>query len=104
MIPESKVKTSLEVPFYKGKFQDYGAGDEKRPNVIFIEQMKYIGISRGRSSVKFNFQDDRGETYGMFAKDFDLLVKDRPVNKPIMARWAFVKRGANYGIVLIKED
>lgn len=108
MIERDKIK-DIEIPYdEKGQMgyeYNYGYKEvEMKPNIPFKCSMDYQGFSKGRSSVKLHFNGSDGLQYEMFATDFDSLVKEFPVNKPLEGEWVFVKRGANFGLVKIIEE
>lgn len=110
MVEIKKVKEMLLVPFDTGGNQlgynrSYGNNViATRENEVFTGTMSYKGFSKGRSSIKFHFTNENGRSFEMFATDFDKLVKEYPVNIPLSGSWAFVKRGANFGLVKVIYD
>lgn len=74
---------------------------EWRPNTIFWARLKFIGIQQGRSRVNGLFEDTTGTRYNVFLRDFEALIPqlDRGL---IEGTWTFAKRGANYGLTLVR--
>lgn len=103
-------KEGLQIPFYNSGsregnmagYPDYAT--TSKPNYIFTDSLKYVGYSRGRSSIKAIFQNDKGNKFEMFMVDFDLMLKSIGLPKLVTGRWAFRKQGMNYGIFLIDEN
>lgn len=60
-------------------------------------------ISRGRSSAKANWVDDKGHEYPMFLTDLSELIKLNACGNKIHGIFEYVKRGCNYGIRMIKK-
>lgn len=75
-------------------------------NVLWYPQQQrrlkltYLSYGRGRSSVTFYWKDQDGNTYPMFLKDVDYMLRNNKAGKNIEGDFEFVKRGANYGIKL----
>lgn len=91
------------VPFdTEGNMLDYeGWGPiEWRPNAPFTSAMRYLGYSRGRSSVRFNLEADDGTRYSMTMTEYmKILESNTLVNGDLPEfEWHIVKRGANYGL------
>ena len=61
-----------------------------------FEQRRAAGI--------FWWCDEEGKRYPMFATEFNRLVSEGYLAAVIDGTWSAEKRGANYGISLIKED
>ena len=78
-------------------------GGTWRPNAPFRATMKIVDMQRGRSAMQFILEDDQGHKYTMFAKDMLNLIQQFGVTmgKATPSMWAFVKRGANYGLTAI---
>lgn len=103
-----KFNKNLMVPFDKnGNMKGYHHNAaELRPNHRIITRLRYVGVSRGCSSVKFNFESCRGgERYEMFAIDFDEMVVGNEINfNDIRGEFYFVKRGKNFGIKMAQDN
>lgn len=71
-----------------------------RPVKDFQAEMKVVNWERGRSSMTIWLEDSSGTRYPMFMKDyFDLTTQRAQTDIATYdCEWAFVKRGANYGI------
>ncbi len=67
-------------------------------NYIFEDTLRYKEYGKGRSSVTFYFESDKGDKYTMFISDFDDLLQDRKEVWNLDGRFAFRKQGANFGI------
>lgn len=73
-------------------------------NHIFYTTMALYDYSRGRSSVKFLFKcENTKEKYEMFITDFMRIVPKMEEGK-LTGRFAFIKRGANYGVYMVEEE
>ncbi|WP_329405375.1 hypothetical protein OG563_26325 [Nocardia vinacea] len=77
---------------------------EWHDNVPFDATMRFITYGRGRSSVKFRMVDTvTGRQWEMFAIDLLHLLENAVVDRGIVSgRWEVVKRGSNYGLMLIE--
>ena len=75
-----------------------------KPNFEFEDKFKYLNYSRGRSSAKIHFKSEiTGKEYEMFLTDFDDLMNSQGFNKNVVeGTFTFCKRGANYGIKLVR--
>jgi hypothetical protein len=74
---------------------------EWKPNQEFTATMKYVGYSRGKSSVSMHMEDEAGTTYSMFISDFEVIIPLMALGV-IRAKWTFCKKGQNYGLKLVK--
>ena len=108
MVNQSKIKLDIEVPTTVSNGENpvkvylgysYGSGEWEK-NAIFEDTLKFVSTSKGRSSIKFNFVGLGGTQYEMFLKDFTSLALTQAVTE-VKGKWAFCKRGANYGITKI---
>lgn len=76
---------------------------EFRPFNHVLMGLSYVGYSRGRSSVKFVYEDENKHEYEMFISDIhELLIAKKDIGY-ICGYFTAVKRGANYGIKLDME-
>lgn len=99
-------------PFRKGNLQEYPgygfrSGDVTdgdclwRPNDPFTATLTLTGTERGRSAMRFLWEDEAtGATYPMFATDMAGLAmsSEGVANGRAAGQWIVMKRGANYGI------
>lgn len=72
---------------------------------IFEATMRLVDSYRGRSAVRFILEDvSTGIKYPAFMADIEYMIKNTVINHGefIKSEWRFVKRGANYGIALVK--
>lgn len=91
---------SYPSPWYEGEYPNHKAvGPEWRDNTPFDATMTFDGYGRGRSSAVICFKDETGIEYSMFLSDFSDCAKlmEKGV---ITGRWAFTKKGMNYGLQL----
>lgn len=74
------------------------------PNYEFEDVLSFEYFSRGRSSVKAHFvSENTGLKYEMFISDFeDVLKSNRIANCRIKGKFTFVKKGQNYGVMLVE--
>lgn len=104
MISKNKINLDLKIPVCSitGEYKCFfGCSSEERINTVFNKTLTYKTFVKGRSSIKFVFNDCNNNNYEMFLKDFSELIRNIDVSNPIEGQWAFVKRGANYGIVKV---
>lgn len=75
------------------------------PNYEFEDVLTFESFSRGCSSVKAHFvSDNTGLKYEMFISDFaDVLKSDCIANCRIKGKFTFVKKGKNYGVMLVER-
>jgi hypothetical protein len=73
------------------------------PNVEFEDTLIFKHFSRGRSSVKAHFESQfTGKKYEMFICDLEDVIKANYFITKLSGRFTFVKRGKNYGVMLLK--
>lgn len=74
------------------------------PNFEFEDELVFEKFSRGRSSVKAHFIScTNDKRYEMFISDFgDVIREGHLIGDRIMGKFSFVKKGQNYGVVLLK--
>lgn len=74
------------------------------PNFEFEDTLIFKHFSRGCSSVKAHFESETTEKkYEMFISDLEDVIRDNHLsNCRISGRFTFVKKGQNYGIMLLK--
>jgi len=77
-----------------------------KKNFEFSDKIKVDGFSRGRSAADFELISlTTGKTYSMFMKDVLLMIQESTIKNGVVSGvWTFCKRGANYGLKLVKED
>jgi len=101
----------LKVPFYKetgehcnypGSF--YEDDIEWRPNEPFEDTITINDIYRGRSAAHFiAVSAITGVRYSMFMTSVIDLIKVAKISKgKIFGKFAFCKKGENYGLVIVK--
>lgn len=75
-----------------------------KDNYEFEEEMLIEGYSRGRSAANFNLQSTVDKrNYNVFMKDILEIMQNCTISESkVKAKWTFTKRGANYGIKLVK--
>lgn len=84
-------------------YKDGRVRTEFRPFKNVLLSLRYIDYSRGRSSVKFIYEDDNKHRYEMFIRDIhELLITKKDIHF-LCGHFTAVKSGANYGIVFDKE-
>lgn len=72
------------------------------PNTPFNATMTVAGMTRGRSSIKFELTG-AGKRWEMFATDFCELAKVASISGgEVSGTWEVCKRGANYGLRMVK--
>ena len=119
MIKRYKVKLDLDIPFINimeyldGEQKDTGGlrflgyieyGTKFQKNNIFKETMTFVSYSRGRSSIKMLFIDDKRNRYEMFISDFSALFHAGLFKgNKLRGNWAFRKKGSNFGLVYVKD-
>lgn len=71
----------------------------------FSATLTFVGISRGRSSLRFDFIDEANSTlYSMFQSGFEEMLKAATMqNGSVTGKFHHVKWGNNYGIEMIWE-
>jgi hypothetical protein len=74
-----------------------------KPNEEVELTLHYEGFGRGKSSVTFYWADDDGHGYPMFVKDVDELLRQNIGASSVRGVFTYVKRGANYGIKLLRK-
>lgn len=96
------------VPFSMDGSQmlDYPGWDYQWVGVpeTFEATMRLIDTYRGRSAVRFILESEDGIQYPAFLADIEYMIKNSIIDNGVFERrtWRFVKRGANYGIALVK--
>lgn len=92
-----------------GKFEIFWGRDNTLaevfvPNFEFEDTLIFTHFSRGRSSVKAHFESQyTGKKYEMFIRDLEDVIKANHFVTKLCGRFTFVKRGQNYGVLLLKE-
>lgn len=87
---------------YNGEHIESPDGTIWKPNEEIYLRLHYDGYGRGRSSVTFYWKDDSGHRYPMFITDMNDLLKQGAGVSNIYGIFTYVKRGANYGVKLLK--
>jgi hypothetical protein len=102
-------KKERYAPFNDLGLMSYDAWDAKEWRSAltpFSATMRYEGYGRGRSAIIFNWIDtETGLRYPMFVSDMDELLQAAvfvPASTCVRGAWEISKRGANYGIRLLK--
>ena len=92
-----------------GKIEHFWGGNNTPrevfvPNFEFEDTLIFKHFSRGRSSVKAHFESlHTGKKYEMFVSDLeDVILKRHFVNGCMSGIFTFVKKGQNYGVMLLK--
>lgn len=117
------MKPPIKVPFsgisgdqqhYPSNEWDLNAREEgKWKTVPYVEVQNYefddcltlVDFARGRSAAYFHWEGSDGRRYTMFMTDFVDLVKSSVIIKgSVKGRWTFCKRGANFGVKLVKDE
>jgi hypothetical protein len=70
--------------------------------VLVYDRLRYVGYSRGRSSVKVDLEGSTGR-FEMFLADFMGLVSHGLPTSGVVGSWKFVKRGQNYGLAPVER-
>lgn len=103
-IPFTRYGDQINYIGYGSTYYDRAAGKHVdaiwKPNTPFVAVMKLTSYSRGRSAANFEVEDESGNRYTMFLTDFVDLVKHCKLEygKTQRLKWAFCKRGSNYGL------
>lgn len=75
-----------------------------RDNYVFEATLTYAGFSRGRSAAGFELVDEEGHLYYLMMSEMDrIMALGGWDGNKITGKWTFVKKGQNYGIMLIKR-
>lgn len=84
---------------------NYGAV-EWRPNSEFFAELEIVNVSRGRSSVVFNYRDVKtGTIYPLFASSIEDVLRRATVRRGrVSGYWWVVKKGRNYGLELMEPE
>lgn len=71
----------------------------------FSTTLTFVGISRGRSSLRFVFRDEKNHVeYSMFQGGFEDMLKSTKIeNGKVTGKFQHVRWGSNYGIEMILE-
>ena len=85
------------------EYDGYGYARSGEQEIVEFEAtMKFKQYTKGRSSLRFLLEDEEGGKWSMMAQCVDDFV-ERSVNGVVTGKWIVCKRGANYGLLLIKE-
>lgn len=90
-------------------FDEWGYEDDE--DTLFCEvnefstTLTFVGISRGRSSLRFVFRDEKNHAeYSMFQSGFEDMLKSAKIeNGNVTGKFQHVRWGSNYGIEMILE-
>lgn len=95
----------LSYPIVKLRRREDGSGydhieTEMREVEPFWARLRLVDFERGRSSARFVWEDEDGNSYPMFMVDMLATVQGCELidGQTETVRWAVVKRGANFGI------
>lgn len=102
-----EVTTMLEYTSGKPGDQKLLRGEtiDWRPNEPFIETLQLDRLERGRSAARFWFVGSDGTEYPFFGQGMVEMLNQVFLNRGLATgTWIAVKRGANYGLELFKED
>lgn len=97
MVPFNIKGDMLSYAFYKSEWKLFAP---KRAS------LKIDQVVRGRSSATFVLKDNDGFAYPMFLTDLMYLLENHSVTygrTPVLT-WTAVKRGANFGIAVMREN
>ena len=85
-----------------GEIQTYnGFNCEMVDTPVIFATMKIVGYSRGRSAARPQVEDERGNTYEMFLRDWlDVQLRHGWPKDGVHGEWTFCKRGTNYGLFM----
>lgn len=67
----------------------------------FEATMTFVRYENGRSSLRFILEDENGKYWSMMAQCIDDFVF-RSNRGTVSGKWTMCKRGANYGLLLVK--
>ena len=72
----------------------------------FQATIQIEGYSRGRSAANFDVVNvETGATYTIFMTDMlDIILSENIYKGLVVGMWCPVKRGANFGIAMVKEN
>lgn len=105
---KKRPKIVTEAPYWERDgvrhFQDYGWRQVNYCEVgEFTTTLKFVEISRGRSSLKFNFVDIDGKNqYAMFQSGFEEMIKVvTMVNGDVTGTFRHIAWSDNYGIEMV---
>ena len=70
-------------------------------NFEFDDTLTYVGFQRGRSAAYFIWERANSKKVTMFLKDLDESIK-HIVNGKLSGTFTFCKRGANFGVKILK--
>ena len=101
---ESVSKYTRQAPFLDGRMLDYAPRYYEKVEMRDVEPwtstMKIVGMESGRSAKHLVVEDEDGQRYTMFVKDFIDMIGEQPFTR----RWAVSKRGQNYGIKAVPDE
>jgi hypothetical protein len=77
-----------------------------RENYVWEDELQLIKMEKGRSAAHFIFQSRlTGKTYVMFMTDLTkFLLKGTMTAGIIKGKWAFTKKGQNFGVIFIESE
>ena len=83
------------LPYVMNRFRAEITEEDNTPRTMTLT---FTGVSRGRSSVRFEFTGD-GRTWSMFLSDVAILMKRFDFAKGVISgTWYVVKRGGDFGL------
>lgn len=86
------------------EYDGYGYARKGEKDIVeFVATMAFKQYTKGRSSLRFLLEDENGGEWSMMAQCIDDFVK-RSMNGVVTGKWTMCKRGANYGLLLIKGE
>jgi hypothetical protein len=79
--------------------QKYVDVSDYRDNTPFMDTLTFVDFNRGRSAAYSTFKRENGMTVCVFLKEMSEMLP-RMIEGKITGKFAFVKRGKNYGCTL----
>lgn len=77
-----------------------------KDNEAFVDTLKVVTYSRGRSAANFCATSlTTGVNYSFFMSDFLDVIQTCKIDNGVIEekKWSFIKKGANYGLQLHKD-
>lgn len=91
-------------PWYVGQYPNHQRVEPNwQDNHKFSDVLTFDGYSRGRSAAYFGFLRADGRSVTVFLKEFEGIVPHM-VNGKVSGTFSFIKRGQNYGCVLVEPE
>lgn len=85
------------------QWEDYPSSYVWRPFREVALKLRLDRFEQRRAAGIFWWRDEDGHKYPMFAKEFNRLAKEGLLSLVIDGVWSAEKRGANYGIRLVRQ-